>query len=185
MFIQLSRHWWWFALRGISAILFGLIASAWRGTTLNSFMLLFGGFALADGVIAILATLSNISGTNRWWIILHGLVSITAAIFTFIWTESAATILLYLVATWAAITGILELVEAKKLDRDVSNERLVRWSGLASIIFAMLIILLPQTGVLSIAQMTATFAILFGLLTMILSLNIRSLGKFARLVSDI
>jgi uncharacterized membrane protein HdeD (DUF308 family) len=183
MFIRLSRNWWWLALRGISAILFGLIALAWRGTTLNSFMLLFGGFALADGVIAIFAALTNVAGKNRWWVVLHGFVSINMAIFTFIWTESAATILLYVVAAWAAITGILELVEAKKLDRDVSHERLLHRSGLTSIIFAMLVILLPKTGVLSIAQMTASFAIIFGLLTMILGLNIRSIGKFAHSLS--
>jgi len=183
MFIQLSRNWWWLALQGIAAILFGLIAFTWRGTTLRSFMLLFASFALADGVLAIFAALTKIAGKKRWWIVLHGLVSIDVAVFTFIWTESAATILLYGVAAWATITGILELVEAKKLDRDVSNERLLRRSGMASIIFAMLVILLPKTGIWSVAQMTVTFAILFGLLMWVLSLNLRSIGKFAHATS--
>jgi uncharacterized membrane protein HdeD (DUF308 family) len=183
MFIQLSRNWWWLALRGIFAILFGLVALAWRGTTLSSFMLLFGGFALADGLIAMFAALTNVAGNKRWWIVLHGFVSIDVAIFTFIWTESAATILLYIVAAWAAITGIVELVEAKKLDRDVSNERLARRSGLASITFAVLVIVLPKTGVLSIAQMFAAFAVLFGLLLWALSLNLRNMGKYAHAMS--
>ena len=183
MFIQLSRNWWWLALQGIAAILFGLIAFTWRGTTLRSFMLLFASFALADGVLAIFAALTKIAGNKRWWIFLHGLTSVVLAVFTFIWTETTAVILLYLVVTWALITGILQLVRAKKLDRDVSNERLARGSGLASIIFAVLVIFLPKTGVLSIAQMTATFAVLFGLLTLAFSLNIRSIGKLAHSVS--
>lgn len=183
MFIQLSRNWWWLALQGIAAILFGLIAFTWHGTTLRSFMLLFASFALADGVLAIFAALTKIAGKKRWWIVLHGLVTIDVAIFTFSWTESAATILLYGVAAWAALTGILELVEAKELDRDVSNERLLRRSGMASIIFSMLIILLPKTSMLSIAQMFTTFAILFGLLMWVVSLNLRSIGKYAHATS--
>ncbi len=179
MFIQLSRNWWWLALRGIFAIFFGLIALAWRGTTLSSFMLLFGGFALADGVIAILAALTRVSGSKRWWIVLNGFVSIDVAIFTFIWTKSAATILLYVVAACAAISGVLELVEAKKLDRDVSNERLARRSGLASITFAVLVIVLPRTGMLSVPQMFAAFAVFFGLMMWVLSLNMRNMGKYA------
>jgi uncharacterized membrane protein HdeD (DUF308 family) len=111
------------------------------------------------------------------------LVSIAIVVFTLIWTESTALILLYLVASLTLITGILESVGARKLDRDVSNERLLRWSGMASIIFAVLVILLPKTGVLSIAQMFAAFAIIFGLLTLTMSLNLRSLGRYAHLVS--
>jgi uncharacterized membrane protein HdeD (DUF308 family)/uncharacterized membrane protein len=178
MFTQLSRNWWWFALRGIAAIFFGIIALAWYGTTLRSFMLLFGSLALVDGVLAGFAALTNFAGNKRWWILLHGLVSIAFAVFTLISTESAASILLYLVSAWALITGILELVGARRLDDDVSNERLLCWSGIASIIFAVLVIQLPKSGVLSPAGMFAVFSILFGLLTLVLSLNIRSLGKY-------
>jgi uncharacterized membrane protein HdeD (DUF308 family)/uncharacterized membrane protein len=178
MFTQLSRNWWWLALRGIAAILFGIIALAWHGTTLRSFMLLFGSLALVDGLVAIFAALTNVTGKKRWWILLHGLVSIDIAVFTFIWTEFAATILLFLVSAWALITGILELVGAWDLRRNVSNERLLSLSGMASIIFAVLVIRFPKTGQLSLAAMIAAFAILFGLLMLALSLNIRSLRKY-------
>jgi uncharacterized membrane protein HdeD (DUF308 family) len=183
MLAQFSRNWWWLALRGIAVILFGMIVLAWQGTTLRSFMLLFGSFALVDGLLAIFAALINRAGGRRWWILLHGLVSIALAVFTLIWTDATASILLYLVAAWALITGILALVGAKRLDRHVSNERLLRQSGMASNIFAVLVIVLPTTGVLGVGQMIATFAILFGLLTLLLSLNIRSMGKFTHLMS--
>lgn len=178
MFVQLSRNWWWFALRGIAALFTGIIALAWHGTTLRSFMLLFGSLVLVDGLLAGFAVLTNCAGNKRWWILSHGLVSIAFAVFTLISTESAASILLYLVFAWALITGILELVGAKRLDQDVSNERLLRWSGIASIIFAVLVTFLPQSGLISVAGMFTVFAMLFGLLMLTMSLNLRSLGKY-------
>jgi uncharacterized membrane protein HdeD (DUF308 family) len=182
MFIQLSRHWWWLALRGIATILFGLIALAWRGDTLGSFMLLFGGLAMVDGLLAIFVALTQVAGDKRWWILSHGLLSMVLAILSFIWTETAATILLYTVAAWTLITGILELAGAWELRRNVFNERLLSLTGMASIIFAVWVILFPKTGVLSLVAMFAAFAILFGLLTVALSLNLRSLEKYMHLM---
>jgi uncharacterized membrane protein HdeD (DUF308 family) len=182
MFIQWSRHWWWLALRGITAILFGILALAWRGDTLGSFMLLFGGFALVEGLLAIFVALTNVAANKRWWVVLHGLVSIDIALFTFFWTESAATILLYMLAAWALITGIMEVAGARRLDRWVANEELLYQSGIASISFAVLLISVFKTSVLSITQLIGPAAIIFGLLTLVLSLNVRNMGKLARLM---
>jgi uncharacterized membrane protein HdeD (DUF308 family) len=181
MFIQLSRHWWWLALRGISLILFGIIAVAWRGDTPGSFMLLFASFALLDGFLAILVALTSVTGNKRWWLLLHGFISIDLAIFTFMWTESAGTLLLYLVAAWALITGMMQVAGAKRLDRWVANEELLYQSGIASIGFAVLLILISKTGMLSATQLIGPAAMIFGLLTLALSLNIRNMGKFAHL----
>ena len=184
MFLQLSRNWWCLALRGVTIILFGMLALAWRGDTLGSFMPLFGGFALVNSLFAIFVALTKVFGNKRRWIILHGLVSIDIALFTFFWTESAATILLYLVAAWALITGILELVAAWEVRQNVSNEVLLILSGMASIVFGWLIVRYPirSTDVFGMSGMIAAFAIIFGLLTLAASLNIRSLGKYVRLV---
>ena len=182
MFIQLSRHWWWLALRGIAAILFGILALAWRADTLGSFILLFGGFLLVDGLLTIFAALTNVAAIKRSWIVLHGLVSIDIALFTFLWTESAGTILLHMVAAWALITGMMEVVGARRLDRSVSNEELLFQSGIASISFAVLLISVSKTSLLSVTQLIGPAAIIFGLLTLVLSLNIRNMGKLARLM---
>jgi uncharacterized membrane protein HdeD (DUF308 family) len=184
MFIQLSRHWWWLALRGIAMILFGIIALAWRGETLGSFMLLFGGLALADGLFAIFVALTQVAGDKRWWILSHGLLSVVLAILSFIWTDATASILLYLVAAWALITGILELVGAWEVRRNVSNDWLLILSGMASIIFGLLVIGLPflQTDGFSVTGMVGPFAMIFGLLTLAMSLNLRSMGKYLRTV---
>ena len=184
MFTQLSRNWWWLALRGIAMLLFGIIALGWRGDSLGSFMLLFGGFALVDGLLTIVVALTNVAGNKRWLIFLHGLTGIAIAIFTLIWTEIAGTILLYMVAAWTLITGMMEVVEARKLDRLISNEELLYQSGKVSILSAVLLILVSRTSVLSVAQMFGPAAVIFGLLTLVLSLNIRNMGKLAHLMSQ-
>jgi uncharacterized membrane protein HdeD (DUF308 family) len=183
MFIQLSRHWWWLALRGLAAILFGLIALAWRGTSVGSFMLLFGDLAMLDGILAGLVAFTNSSGKRRWWILLQGLISVAIAGFTFARPKVAASILLHIVAALALSTGLLEWVEARRLDHEVSNERLLRRSAITTILCAVLVILLPRTGILSIAQLFAAVAILFGLLMWVLSLNLRSMGRYAHSLS--
>ena len=184
MLIQLSRHWWWLALRGIAAILFGILALAWRGDTLGSFMLLFGGFALVDGLLAIFVALTQVAGNKRWWILSHGVLSMVLAILSFIWTDATASILLYLVAASALITGILELVGAREVRRNGWNDWLLSLSGMASMIFGLLVIGLPflQTDGFSVTGMVGPFAMIFGLLTLAMSLNIRSMGKYMRTV---
>jgi uncharacterized membrane protein HdeD (DUF308 family) len=182
MFIKMSRHWWWLALRGIAAILFGILALAWRGDTLGSFMMLLGTFALVDGLFALLAALTKVAANKRWWIVLHGLISIDIALFIIFWPESAATVLLYMAAAWALITGIIEVAGARRLDRWVANEQLLYQSGIASISFAVLLIIVSTSSQLSVTQMIAPAAILFGLLTLVLSLNIRNMGKLAHLL---
>jgi uncharacterized membrane protein HdeD (DUF308 family) len=182
MFIQLSRHWWWLALRGIATILFGLTALAWRGDTLNSFMLLFGGFALVDGLLTIFVALTQVTGNKRGWLLVQGSVSIALAVISFFWTESAGTILLYLVAAWALITGVLELVGGWELRQNISNQRLLILSGMASIMFGWLVIRFPITDMPNLAGMFAAFAIIFGLLMLAMSLNLRSLGKYVHSV---
>jgi uncharacterized membrane protein HdeD (DUF308 family) len=184
MFIRLSRHWWWLALRGIVAILFGIVALAWRGDTLNSFTLLFGGFALVDGLFTLFLALTEVAGNQRGWILLQGLVSMVLAVISFIWTESAGTILLYLVSAWALVAGILELVGGWELRQNISNQRLLILSGIASIVFGWLVIRfpLPITDISNLAGTVAGLAIIFGLLTLAMSLNLRNLGKYAHSV---
>jgi uncharacterized membrane protein HdeD (DUF308 family) len=181
MFIQISRHWWWLALRGISVILFGILALAWRGDSLNSFLLLFASFALLDGLLAIITALTSLAGNKRWWLVLHGFVSIDLAIFTFIWPASAGILLVYLAAAWTLLTGIMQVAGAKRLDRWVANEELLYQNGMASIGFAALLIIVSKNSMLSPTQLIGPAAMLFGLLTLALSLNLRNMGKFASL----
>jgi len=173
MLTQLSRNWWAVVLRGVLAILFGILAFAWPGITLEVLVLFFGAYALVDGVFALIAGLSNRAGPNRWWVVLEGLVGIVVGILTFLWPGPTAFALLYLIAAWAIVTGIFEILSAIELRREISNEWLLILSGILSVIFGVLIALFPEAGALSIIWLIAIYAIVFGIMFVALGLRLR------------
>jgi uncharacterized membrane protein HdeD (DUF308 family) len=177
----LSRNWWLLALRGVAAILFGILAFVWPITTIAALVLLFGAFATVDGVLAIAAALFNMVGRQRRWsILLQGVASLVIGIATFVWPNVTALTLLYLIAVWAITTGILEIVVAIELRRELSNEWLMILSGIASIVFGVLVIAFPGAGALSVLWMIAAYAVVIGVLLLVLSFRVRSLRKLGR-----
>jgi uncharacterized membrane protein HdeD (DUF308 family) len=177
MLTQLSRNWWLIALRGVAAILFGILAFVWPGATLTFLVLLFGAYALADGLLAVVAALTNNAGERRWWVLLEGLVGIAAAVLTFLWPGATAFSLLYLIAAWAILTGVLEIVAAIELRREISNEWFLILSGIASVILGVLLVLFPGAGALSVIWLIAAYAVVFGVLLVVLSLKVKGLGS--------
>jgi uncharacterized membrane protein HdeD (DUF308 family) len=174
----LSRNWWMLALRGVAAIIFGVLAFVWPGATIAALVMLFGAFATVDGVLAIAAALSNVVGQQRRWsILLQGVVGLVIGIATFVWPNVTALTLLYLIAAWAITTGILEIVVAIELRRELSNEWLLVLSGIVSIVFGMLVIAFPGAGALSVLWMIAAYAEVVGVLLLVLSFRIRALRK--------
>jgi uncharacterized membrane protein HdeD (DUF308 family) len=177
----LSRNWWLLALRGVAAILFGILAFVWPITTIAALVLLFGAFATADGVLAIAAALfSMVERQRRWSILLQGVAGLVIGIATFVWPNVTALTLLYLIAVWAITTGILEIVVAIELRRELSNEWLMILSGIASIVFGVLVIAFPGAGALSVLWMIAAYAVVIGVLLLVLSFRVRSLRKLGR-----
>ncbi len=173
MLTQLSRNWWLFTLRGVAALVFGILALAWHRATLTVLILLFGAYALIDGLLAVFAALAHRTG-GRWsWSLLEGLVGITVGILTFVWPGATAFSLLYLMAIWAILTGVLEILAAVELRQLISNEWLLLLSGIASVIFGMLVVLFPGTGVQSILWLIAAYAVVYGLLLVVLSLRLK------------
>lgn len=172
----LSRNWWLFALRGLAAILFGILALVWPTVTITFLVLLFGSYTLVDGLLAIFAALSNTAGERRWWFLFEGFVSVAIGAITFVWPEITGVALLYVIAAWAIMTGILEIVAAIQLRRVIANEWWLVLSGIASIVFGVVVILFPGAGALSILGFIAIYALVFGVSLVALSLKIRSLG---------
>ena len=128
MLTQLARNWWVLALRGVIAVLFGLAAFVWPGITLAALVLLFGAYALVDGVFAVIAALTGRSGHERWWVLLlEGLVGVAAGVLTFVWPAITEFVLLYLIAAWAVVTGVIEVIAA----RSGNNNILFAWSSSA------------------------------------------------------
>jgi uncharacterized membrane protein HdeD (DUF308 family) len=136
-----ARNWWAILIRGIAAILFGILALIWPGTTFIVLTLLFGAYALVDGIFALVAAIRYAEpGTPRSWLLFEGVVGIIAGILAFLFTGIAALALLYLISAWAIVTGIFEIVQAVELRRVIVNEWLLILSGIASVIFGGLLV---------------------------------------------
>lgn len=177
MVTTLARNWWALVLRGILALLFGLIAFVWPGLTIVSLTYVFGFYALLDGVFALIAAWSNRSG-GRWWaFLLEGLLGIAVGVIAFISPGVTALALLSVIAVWAILTGILEIMAAIRLRQEIENEWWLGLGGLASIIFGVLLVIWPGSGLVTISWIIGSYAIAFGIMMLMLGFRLQGLNK--------
>jgi len=131
MVTRLTRKWWLLALRGMIAVLFGWAALVWPGATLTALVLLFGAYALADGLLALIVSLLDRREFDRGWVLLlKGLAGIATGVLTFLWPSVTAQALLYLIVAWAILTGAFTVVAAVDLRNMVEGERQLAWGNL-------------------------------------------------------
>jgi uncharacterized membrane protein HdeD (DUF308 family) len=177
MLKQLTHNWWAVLLRGVVAILFGAIALVWPGLTLEVLVLFFGAYVLVDGVFAIIAALTHRTGHDRWWVLLlEGLVGIAAGIITFFLPGVATLALIYIIALWAIVTGVLEIIAGIGLRKEIQGEWLLAISGIVSLGLGVLLLVFPSAGEVTIIWLIGVYAILFGLMLLGLGLRLRRLG---------
>jgi len=159
----LSRNWWTFLIRGIASVIFGILALAMPGIALVVLVLLFGAYAFVDGVFALIGAVRAAEAHERWAHLLFvGIFGILVGAITFFFWQITAFALLYLIAAWAIVTGILELVGSFELRRFMPGEFWWLLAGLASIALGVLLILRPGSGALAVIWIIAFYAILFG-----------------------
>jgi uncharacterized membrane protein HdeD (DUF308 family) len=169
----LARNWWLLLLRGIAAILFGVLAFVWPGITLVTLVLLYGAFALVDGVCAVAAAIMGGVPGARWWLAVVGLCGIIIGVLTFMWPGVTALVLLLFIATWAIVVGIFQIVGAIKLRREIDNEWMLILSGAVSVLFGALLLIRPGAGALALVWIIGIYAILFGILNIAFALRLR------------
>ena len=175
------RHWWAVALRGVMAILFGLMALFWPHLTLGVLVIFFGAFALVGGIFAVVAALGDRGVHDRWGMLLaEGVVGIAIGLVTFFWPLITALILLYLIAIWAIVTGVLEIAVAVWMHRAAGNEWMLLLGGIASLLFGVLLAELPGVGLLALTWVIGIYALIFGVLLLFLGFQWR---RLAHLVS--
>jgi uncharacterized membrane protein HdeD (DUF308 family) len=172
----LGRNWWALALRGVAAILFGVLAFAWPGITLFVLVLFFGAYMLVDGIFAIVAAVRAAGEEDRWWLLLiEGILGVLAGLVAFFWPGLTALALLYFIAAWAIVTGIMEIVAAIRLRQEIEGEWALGLSGLLSVIFGILLVVLPApAGLLSLVWLVGAYAVATGVLLLILAFRVRS-----------
>ena len=175
MVIVLARNWWALVLRGLFDVLFGITAFAWPGITLAVLVLLYGAFALVDGVFAIAAALVGRPRGMPWWALLvEGVLGIAVGVITFFWPGITELALLFMIAAWAVVTGVLEIVAAIRLRKEIHGEWLLALSGILSVVFGVALVVNPGAGAWRSSWMIGTYAIVFGVLFIVLGFRLRS-----------
>ncbi len=169
----LAKNWWLLLLRGICAIVFGVLAFAWPGITLFTLVLFYGAYALVDGIFAIGAAIMGGAPGSRWWLALVGLFGIAAGILTFAWPGLTALVLLFFIAGWAIAMGVFEIVGAIRLRKEIDNEWWLILGGIVSVLFGIVLLARPGAGALALIWVIGSFAILFGILNIAFALRLR------------
>ena len=170
----LASSWWALTIRGIVAILFGVFTFFWPAITLTVLALVFGPYALIDGVFNIVSAFRGGRAQDRWWVLLlEGIVSLGAGLVTFLWPGITVVALIYVLAAWAVLTGLLELAAAIQLRKHVTGEWLLALAGVASFLFGVLLVIQPLAGAVVVDWWIGAYAIVFGALLIALSLRLR------------
>jgi uncharacterized membrane protein HdeD (DUF308 family) len=176
MAVVLSSNWWALAFRGVIAILFAIFAFLWPAITIDVLVLLFGVYAFIDGIFAIISAVRAVHGHKRWAAFLfEGIVGILAGLCAFFVPGLTLAFLIFLIAAWAIITGAFEIAAAIRLRRHIRKEWLLILIGVASIIFGVLLYIAPIAGAVVLVWWLAAYALIFGILLLVLAFRLRSL----------
>ncbi len=186
MWSDLGRNWGWILVRGIAAVIFGVLALVLPGITLAALVLLWGAYALADGIIALIAAFRiRDRGKPFWALLVVGILGIAAGILTFIWPGMTAIVLLAFIAAWSLVMGIFQIIAAVRLRKSIENEWLLGLSGLLSVIFGVLMLINPGAGALAVIWVIGAYAVVFGVLLIALGLKLRSRTHHSSLASQL
>jgi len=170
----MTSNWWALVLRGSVSILLGLVAFTMPGLTVTALVYIFGVYAFAEGVLAIMAAIRGLKEHDRWgWMMIEGVVCIVAAVVAFMMPGVGALALVWLIAAWAVITGALEIAAAVKLRKVIEGEWMLMLAGALAIALGFFIASRPGAGVLLIATWLGVYAIFAGIVTVMLGFRIR------------
>ena len=176
----MADNWWVALLRGIAAILFGLMALIWPGLTVYALLIVFGAYAVFDGVMAIIVGFQRKSDDDSWWSwALDGFLSIVIGLMALFWPEATALAFVIWMAAWAVVAGIFRIIAAIRLRKEIEGEWLLGLGGLASVVFGALLVWNPGVGALAVLWLIAAYAFVFGVLLVLLSLRVRKLRPSA------
>ena len=167
----LAGHWSSLAIRGVCALVFGILSFIWPALSLATLVLIWGVYALIDGGVALVAGFR----AKIWSLAIIGLVGVLAGVYAFVNPAMTALALLYLIAAWAIVTGVLAIYIAIHLRKELTGEWVLALAGVLSAIFGVLLIARPGAGALAVVFLIAGYAIAFGILMLMLAFKLKSL----------
>jgi uncharacterized membrane protein HdeD (DUF308 family) len=172
-----ARNWWVLLIRGLAAILFGVLTWMRPGLSLATLVLFFGAYALVDGLFAMWAAIAGRHEHEHWWVLLlEGLMGIGIGLLTLVAPGVTALAILFYIAVWAIARGVLEIVAAVRLRKEISGEFFLILGGLASVLFGFLLMARPGAGALAVLWLIAGYAVIFGVIMVLLAFRVRSLA---------
>lgn len=173
----ISRSWWVILLRGLAALAFGAVAFAWPGISLLSLVFLYGVYAVADGIVALVAAFSSARGGQRIWGVLGGVVSIAAGAVAFVWPDLTAVTLVILIGAGSIVRGIAEIAAGIALRNYIRGEWMLLLGGAISIALGLALVAMPGAGALGLLWWVAVWAVTFGLTLIVWAFRLRSLAR--------
>jgi uncharacterized membrane protein HdeD (DUF308 family) len=168
----LAKNWWLILLRGICAVIFGLLTFAWPGVTLAVLVLFYGAFAFADGVLALVAAVMG-QPAPRWWLAIVGVLGLAAGLITLMMPGITALILLYCIAFWAIAIGVMQIFGAIRLRKEIDNEWMLIASGIISVLFGLILIVNPGAGAMGVLFVIGVYAVIHGIILITLAMRLR------------
>jgi uncharacterized membrane protein HdeD (DUF308 family) len=161
------------ALRGVLALLFGVLTLVWPGVTVLALALLFAAYAVVDGVGMVVSGLSRGDRGRRWSYVLAGVVGIVAGVLAAVWPAVTALVLVLFAGVWAIVTGVLEIVAAVRLRRELTGEWVLALLGALSVVAGVLILVRPDVGALALATVLGVYALLAGVVLLVAAWRVR------------
>lgn len=177
----LSKNWWTFLVRGIIAVIFGLAALIWPSLTIGTLVIVFGAYVVVDGIFAIVDGFTSRDSNDRWWVeILIGIAGIVAGGWAMAFPGLTAIGMMYFIAAWWLVTGVLQIILAIRVRKEITNEWMLILSGALSAILGVVFLLFPGSGALSLIWVVGIYAIFFGILLIVLAFKLRGMGDAFR-----
>jgi uncharacterized membrane protein HdeD (DUF308 family) len=173
-----AHRWWVVLLRGICAVVFGILAFVWPGLTLLSLVLLYGAYALVDGLLSMACGVAGSAAPRSWWVmIIVGLLGVAAGMVTFLYPGITAIVLLVIIAFAAMVRGVFEIAAGIRLRKEIEGEFWLILGGILSLVFGVFLLLRPGVGALAVVWLIGGYAIVFGIVAMLLSFRLRALQE--------
>lgn len=181
-----SRIWWSLAIRGVLAILFGIVAFIYTGQTLLALVFVFGVFAVLSGITTLVAAVRAGEAHQRWgWLAVSGVLSVAAGIVAFVWPGITALAFVYLVAGWAIVTGGAEIAFALAFPDTLAHPWLAGLSGLLSVAFGILLAVWPRAGAVTLTWLVGIYAIAYGATLLYYAYRLQALRHETQVVRDV
>lgn len=175
MFMDLARNWWVLLIRGILAVIFGILALVNPAATLAVLVLIFGAYYLVDGIFSIITSLTAPKGYRGWvWLLISGVAGVIIGLLTFLMPGVTALVLLYYIVAWLMVTGVMQIIAGVRLRKEITGEFFLILGGILSVLLGLYLLMNPGPGALAVVWIIGLYAIVFGVTMIIAAFRLRS-----------